>query len=385
MTTLKGVTWKHDRGLAPMLATAREFEIQNPGVHIDWEVRSLHEFGDGSTRSFAESYDLIVIDHPFIGEIARDRSLLSLDELLSRTELDTLRTESVGLSHQSYNYEGRQWALAIDAVSQVAGYRPDLLEAAGVPVPETWDDVFELTRIRPGFVSLALFPLDSLMCFFTLCANAGHPPFSQDSNCVADRDAAESALLQLKRLAKSSSKDAMTLNPIALWERMSTTDDIAYCPLAFGYSNYSRTGYRRSLLAFTNIPSSGAAGCSGSTLGGAGLAISKRCPDIAAAARYAAWVAGADCQRTLYVDSGGQPGNKRAWTDPEVNALTHNFFFQILPTVEHAFLRPRFVGFTQFQNRAFGVISKFLESNEPPAATLDTVDELYRKYVPERS
>jgi multiple sugar transport system substrate-binding protein len=379
MITLKGVTWKHDRGLAPMLATAGRFSEEHPEVRVEWEARSLHEFGDASVSLFAEQYDLIVLDHPFMGEVAENRCVLPLDEHVSQSTLDTLGSESAGVSHESYFYGGHQWALAIDAASHVAGYRPDLLEAAGARVPETWDEVFEMAKIRPGFVTVALFPLDSLMCFFTLCANAGHPPFSEESGRVIDHDAGEFALLRLKALAKISVDNALSLNPIATWERMSTTDDIAYCPLAFGYSNYARNGYRRSLLSFANIPSSGAVGCGGATLGGAGIAISKRCSQVESAVQYATWVAGADCQRTLYVQSGGQPGNRRAWTDPEANALTNGYFESILPTVERAFLRPRYAGFPEFQNGAFNVVWQFLKEDGSPAAMLNALNELYRK------
>jgi multiple sugar transport system substrate-binding protein len=379
MITLKGVTWKHDRGLAPMLATAGRFSEEHPEVRVEWEARSLHEFGDASVSLFAEQYDLIVLDHPFMGQVAENRCVLPLDEHVSQSTLDTLGSESAGVSHESYFYGGHQWALAIDAASHVAGYRPDLLEAAGARVPETWDEVFEMAKIRPGFVTVALFPLDSLMCFFTLCANAGHPTFSEESGRVIDHDAGEFALLRLKALAKISVDNALSLNPIATWERMSTTDDIAYCPLAFGYSNYARNGYRRSLLSFANIPSSGAVGCGGATLGGAGIAISKRCSQVESAVQYATWVAGADCQRTLYVQSGGQPGNRRAWTDPEANALTNGYFESILPTVERAFLRPRYAGFPEFQNGAFNVVWQFLKEDGSPAAMLNALNELYRK------
>jgi multiple sugar transport system substrate-binding protein len=379
MITLKGVTWKHDRGLAPMLATARRFSEEHPDVRIDWEVRSLHEFGDASVSLFAEQYDLVVLDHPFMGQVAQDRCLLPLDEHVSQAIFDTLGNESAGVSHQSYFYGGHQWALAIDAASHVAGYRPDLLDAAGARVPETWEEVFEIAKIRPGFVSVALFPLDSLMCFFTLSANAGDPPFSERSGGVVDDDAGEFALLRLKALSKISVEDALTANPIAIWERMSTTDDIAYCPLAFGYSNYARNGYRRSLLSFADIPSSGPVGCGGATLGGAGIAISRRCSAIEPAIQYATWVASADCQRTLYVQSGGQPGNRRAWTDPEANALTNGYFESVLPTLEKAFLRPRAAGFPEFQNAAFRLVWQFLKSDGSPTATLNALDELYRK------
>jgi multiple sugar transport system substrate-binding protein len=362
-----------------MVATARRFSEEHADIRIEWQARSLHEFGDASAALFAKAYDFIVLDHPFMGQVERDRCLIPLDQYIPRTILDTLERESVGVSHLSYAYGGHQWALAIDAAAQVAGYRPDLLDRAGARVPETWEELVELAKIRPGFVSVALFPLDSLMCFFTLCANAGHPPFSEDSGRVVNHDAGESALLRLKALSKISVEDALITNPIAIWERMSTTDEIAYCPLAFGYSNYARNGYRRSLLSFANIPSSGEAGCAGSTLGGAGIAISKRCTEIELAVQYAVWVASAECQRTLYVQSGGQPGNKRAWTDPQANGLANGYFESILPTVEKAFLRPRFARFPEFQNSAFNVVWQFLKDDGSPGTTLNALDELCRK------
>ena len=46
--TLRGLTWKHDRGLAPLLATATHFCKKHPEVKIQWETRSLQEFGEGS-------------------------------------------------------------------------------------------------------------------------------------------------------------------------------------------------------------------------------------------------------------------------------------------------------------------------------------------------
>jgi multiple sugar transport system substrate-binding protein len=359
MRKLRGLTWKHDRGLAPMLATAREFAAQCADVTIEWDARSLHAFGDVSAAAIASRYDMIVIDHPFMGEVARDRYLLPLDELIPRETLATLAAESVGASHQSYFYDGHQWALAIDAAAQVSGYRPDLLER----FPATWREVIELAKSKPrGFVTPALLPLDSMMCFFSLCAAAGEP-------FPAMGESAERALLALRVLAEHAADDAMSMNPIAVWERMSSTDDIAYCPLAFGYSNYAQPGYRRSPIAFTNVP----AGGNGGTLGGAGLAITASCKDIEAAAEYAAWVAGAECQRTLYVQSGGQPGNRQAWADPDAI----DYFRNTLHTLEHAFVRPRYAGFVGFQTAAAQGVAAFLRGSHTPAQTLQEIDHLY--------
>jgi len=302
-----------------------------------------------------------------MGDVARDGYLHPLDAFVPAGELATLAEESVGASHQSYFYEGHQWALAIDAASQVSGYRADLLPQA----PATWDEVFELARTRPGFVTPALLPLDSMMCFFTLCANAGHPCCSNDAGPLVDRATGEMALDRLQRLAATAAPGALESNPIAIWERMSATNDIAYCPLAFGYSNYARRNYRPNLLSFANIP-----GTRGAPLGGAGLAVTKRCSEPAAF-EYARWVASAECQRTTYVQSGGQPGNRRAWTDAEANSMANGYFQSILPTLEAAYVRPRFANFVDFQTAAGHEVHAVLRGEKMSKAALDEMDRLW--------
>lgn len=377
MVTLRGMTWNHDRGLAPMIATAAKFAETHPNVRIEWEARSLQGFADHPVRQLAEEFDLLVLDHPFMGTVAKNGYLIPLDAYVDSAVLSRLRSESVGASHESYFYDGHQWALAIDAAAQVAGYRPDLLAAAGVKVPSTWEDVAELARIRNGFVTTPLLPVDSFCSFLTLCGGFGETPFAEHSGKVIGKEAGELALRQLKTLLQYTSQDALEWNPIAVWEKMSTTDDIAYCPLAFGYSNYARPGYRRSPIHFANIPSRGSRGPAGAVLGGAGLAISPRCTEMAMAVEYAVWVTSAECQKTIYVQSGGQPGNKTAWSDPRANRMTEQFFEATLLTLEQAFLRPRFAGYVEFQTRASFVISDFLREKRDAASTLRSLDECF--------
>jgi multiple sugar transport system substrate-binding protein len=372
---LRGMTWKHDRGLAPLVATASRFREQNPEVMIEWETRSLQEFGESSIRAFAERYDMVVIDHPFLGEIARENCFLPLDEHFRPAQLSELNDDSVGPSYLSYCFAGHQWALPVDAAGQVAGYRADLLKSAGFKLPQTWEEVLEMAKFRRGFVSLALFPLDALMCFFSLCANQGEPPFSRGPKVVG-KDIGQQALERLHLLAEHSVEEALALNPIAIWEHMSSSDEIAYCPLAFGYSNYARNGYRSRLISFGPIPSGGR-GPVGATLGGTGLAISKKCahPDLALA--YALWVTGKECQRTLYVESGGQPASKAAWLDAHANKLTNGYFAATLAVLENAWLRPRSAGFERFQVAASEPIREFLTSKRSCSEVLERLDELY--------
>jgi multiple sugar transport system substrate-binding protein len=377
LAVLRGVTWKHDRGLAPMLATAARFRDQHPEVSIEWEARSLKDFGDTPLDVLADRYDLIVLDHPFIGTIAQKRCFLALDEYLSADKLNEMEADSIGGSYSSYKMGGHLWALPIDAAAQVSGFRIDLLKSEGFDIPGTWDEVFEIARFRPGFVSVALSPVDSLMCFFSLCANSGEPPFVCKDGTLVSRERGEFALNFLRQLAKHSLPDALSSNPIAIWERMSSSDEIAYCPLAFGYSNYSRSGYRANLLSFGAIPSSGF-GSIGATLGGAGLAISASCSFRELAVEYASWVAGPKCQRTLYVESGGQPGSRSAWRDLAANVLTGGYFFATLQVLERAWVRPRYAGFVNLQTEAAALINQFLGDRLSSRKTLEELNRIFQ-------
>ena len=142
---LRGITWDHERGRDPLLATAERFERET-GIRVTWTARSLQQFADAPIPVLAQSYDLLVLDHPHIGEVVPTGALLPLDELLDGEFIADQARSSVGPSHASYEWEGHLWGLAIDAAGHVSAYRPDLLERLGTAPPETWDDVLELER-----------------------------------------------------------------------------------------------------------------------------------------------------------------------------------------------------------------------------------------------
>src|SRR5436309_829135 len=81
----------------------------------------------------------------------------------------------------------------------------------------------------------------------------------------------------------------LTRNPIATYEVMAATDDIVYCPFAYGYSNYARRGYARHTLRFGGLVSFAGQPLR-STLGGTGLAISAHCRHVEQAVAYARFV-----------------------------------------------------------------------------------------------
>ena len=68
MIELKGMAWDHPRGYEPLPAASSEFSRNNSNVLVNWDVRSLKEFGDMPIESLIERCDLITIDHPYMGQ-----------------------------------------------------------------------------------------------------------------------------------------------------------------------------------------------------------------------------------------------------------------------------------------------------------------------------
>ena len=357
---LRGITWNHTRGLLPMLATAQQFEETHPDVAIRWEKRSLQAFADAPLNDLAQRFDLMVIDHPSIGEAATKGLLLPLDEYLPADFLKDQAQNSVGGSHASYNYHGQQWTLAIDAATPVAGWRADLMERAGAALPKTWSELMELAK--RGLVAVPGLAIDSLMAFFMLANALGGEPFRTAGVVIApeQRDAGVKALTMLRELLTVSVAGSLDRNPIRTWQLLSENDSVAYCPFAYGYSNYSRRSYASNVLTTGGLITLDDGTPLRSTLGGAGLSISTNCRHPELAATYAMHVASADVQRSVYVASGGQPGHQAAWLDEETNCMTNNFFRNTLPTLDAAWVRPRWPGFIAFQDAASTTIHNYL-------------------------
>jgi multiple sugar transport system substrate-binding protein len=356
-----------------MVATAQRYSELHSGVNITWEKRSLQEFAGQPLDQLAERYDLLVIDHPWVGFAARAGWLLPLDEYLPATFLDDQVANSVGPSARSYSFGGHQWALAIDTATPVASWRPDLM--AGSDLPRSWSDLLKLASA--GKVIMPGIPVDTLMNFFMLCSTLGED-VAQSAERVVSTQVGVPALAMLRELALALDQVFFDLNPIRVYEAMTRADRFAYCPFAYGYNNYSRDGYARRPIEFGDLVEIDGRPCR-TTLGGAGLAISRRCVSVKAAVDYAAFVADSVCQRTLYFESGGQPGHRAVWTDERVNLACRNFFINTLPALDRAFLRPRYPGYLRFQVQAGAPIRDYLHYGGDERMLLERLDSLYRE------
>ncbi|WP_204115260.1 extracellular solute-binding protein [Shimia biformata] len=360
--SLRGMTWSDPRGYDPMVAAADAFAKAHPGVTIEWDKRSLQGFESTPVDELAATYDMMIIDHPHVGAVVAEGCLLALDELLPAATMTALMNETVGKSFVSYNLAGHQWALPVDAATQVQAHRPDLGDRVS-----GWRDVVEAAR--DGAVILPLRPPHSLMCVYTLAANIGAPCGSDPTELMRPA-VAEQVFDALQAVTAHLDPTCFSLDPIAALDAMAESDKVRLMPLTYLYKGYADQGYRANRIAFSDMPVLGKNGPVGSALGGTGLAISAGTehPEICAA--FAAWVAGADCQSGFYVQSNGQPGNAVAWASEAANAPVMDAYRNTRLTHEAAWLRPRHNGYMGFQEEGSQIVNDMLTGKTGIAAGL---------------
>jgi multiple sugar transport system substrate-binding protein len=367
MNALRGMAWDHPRARDPLAAISADWS-KRTGVAVEWDARPLKDFEDQALEELATRYDLVLVDYPFMGVAATSGLIVPVDDWVDAAYLADQAAHSVGPSFDSYTWQGKQWALAIDAACQVSAVREDLWKAAGLgAMPRTWADVAALAverRHAPSRVAIPLNPNHAYCAFLSIGVGLAGAGFWRAGQPVEQGAGAE-ALEFLRRLAVNLHSASRSDDPIGISDRMAGADEILYVPLMFGYSNYSRPGFRARKLRFGDAPR-GRSGAIGSVLGGVGMALSSQSRVQDAAALLAREIASPGVQSGIYVRSGGQPGHGAAWESKQADSLVGGFFTSTRETINQAFMRPRVSGHRRFQPLAGALIHQCIWTETMP-------------------
>lgn len=381
---ITGIAWDHRRCWGPLEASVEPWRAR-AGAAVRWDRRSLYSFGEGDLGSYAERYDLVIYDHPFVGDVARNGWFLDLGTLLTAEQQAAFAADAVGASWRSYACAGGIWALPIDTAAQTAAWRADLLERHDAAVPRTLDEVLALAAgLRPHGVCVGwpAVPTDLMCTLVSVAASLGRRPGYEDGVFLAPADT-EFVVGQLRALARVVHPASRAWNPIRCLDHMATTDEVAYAPWLFNYVNYASGTPRKVTFG---APPALAAGLAPSTLlGGAGIGISARASDPEAAFAYAMFLCSPAYQAGDYVTHGGQPGSRAAWTSRACNEATNGFFRNTLATMDRAFLRPTHAGFVPFFHDATLKLAAVVFEDAPVRAFADWLNARYARLLPAES
>lgn len=370
-TLIRGMAWRHRRALEPLLAASAAYEQAHPETRIVWEARPLHGFEFSSVAELARAHDLIVLDHPFMGEVAETRCLVPLDRSLAMSE-----AEFLGPSLATYRYAGATWTVPVDAACQTAMYRPDLLARFGGEVPHSMREVLELGR-RAGQrglrLAMAFAGVHALMTLFTLAAALGRPCELRPNAPFADPGTARACLALMREILGCCPPEALAWNSIAAHEAMIAREDLLYCPAVYCYLTYAEADMARP-LRFADLPAMEAGGAPrGSTIGGAGIGLSARSPVADAAIGFLRFLSEAKTQR-LFAEHHGQPARIEPWQEGETDRRFGGAFSAVRRTMELSWIRPRWPGYLGLQAEGGRLIEAHLRGLIEERETIDRLN-----------
>ncbi|MBX3540303.1 MAG: extracellular solute-binding protein [Chelatococcus sp.] len=377
---LRGITWGHRRAIDPLVEASRVFAARHGGRGVEWAVRDLRAFEHQPLAEAIRDCDLLVFDHPFTGEIAGSGLFLPLDDVLARVPGGTAEATYAGPSLRSYRWQGKVWGAPVDAATMNAIYRPDLLRSLDCPVPQRWEEVIALGRAarRQGlWLGLANGDHHGFLAAGTLMHNRGAPwTATPEGGLVFDLDAFARALDALDEVLGYAHPESGHFNSIALHDAMTTRDDLAYCPLTYGYATYGEADFGQRRLAFGPFPGLDAPLCAGTLVGGAAVGITAHCADPEAARAYVAFLLQSETQDGIFASHHGQPATMSAWSDGAIDQAFNGYFSAVGETLQHAAIRPRFRGFGRFEKQAGHHVGSYLRKETTRSALLAAMRDL---------
>ena len=372
---LKGLAWGHRRATGPLEPLTAAFRREHPDVSIEWTVRPLSDFEHQPIATIADRFDLMIIDHPFCGDIAASGACFPLEEAISELSSDADHLY-VGPSLASYRFAGHVWAAPVDAATPHAAFRPDLLAKAGEPLPTNWEETVQLgKRLRDAGLWIAT-PVVSPHAFATvasLMANLGSPVETDPEQLFAfDRNAMATALDALDEILAYSPPETLDWNAISLSEAMVARDDIVFTPSIYGYATYAEADMRAP-LRFSNFCGVASPFPAGSMLGGTGLAVSAATKHKEMAIAFTRFCLSAPAQERIIPDHHGQPALVSAWETARNDERFGKFFSGVRESIETAWIRPRRRHYIRFQAEAGHLVESYCRRSRDKGSTIEAI------------
>ncbi|WP_135458787.1 ABC transporter substrate-binding protein [Mycobacterium sp. DL99] len=390
---LRGITWDHPRGVDALSACAAQFH-RDTGIAVEWTARPLKAFEEIPIVELARDYDLVALDHPFIGDAVADGALTALDDFWSAEDIEDRMHDSAGPSHASYQWDGRLWGGAVDAACMVSAHQRDRVEP--LELPTHWREVEQFAhRYGRESVLFAANPTHLWGTLLSLCeAVADTDPLRRRhrhadarpdwfSDTGIEADVLTTALEHTSAALRHCAPESLRCDPITVLKRLADPTDAAiYSPLVFGYITYSWPTDRGAVVAFTDAPSLGRTGASVGTLtGGVGLSVSARSELPSEAAEFVRYVTSRPIQQGLYSAAGGQCGRRSVWTDARINEQVTDFYRGTLATMDRAFVRPRLPGYPAYQRAASHTVHASLTAGTPTGHVVTALNRLWCEHV----
>lgn len=335
---LKGLTWNKHWHADTLAALTQMYEMSHPDTQIQWEYSSLLEYEKALFSANINHYDMVLIKNLHMESIVSMGTLLPLESIMDKNELSDISIQAIGASYMAYHDGSHQYCLPQVVTSLVAAYRSDLLENSQLREPKTWNDVLELAKALPDYqkVAMALKPSNLYDIFRCMVG------FTDVSHIY--RDTVDKTLGFLEELVTYLNPQCFEMSMLDIYRKMSSGNEIVYVPMIIGNANYSKDGYRKYLIDFTNAPVYLEDQKPTSIFYGSGIGITRRSEQIDEAASFISYISSRTIQDTMIIDFDGHTIYEDMWLNKSNNQKVNHYFSQTYETQRNAISRRELTG-----------------------------------------
>jgi multiple sugar transport system substrate-binding protein len=211
--TLEFTVWNYS--LDTIQDNVKKFEAENPGIKVKVTDYTWQDYHDAMILRFrgGTTTDIAYVGQDWLPAWAAAGFLAPLDELAPKDVLDGLKADMAPFALSDETYNGKVYGLPYYADTISFIYNKKILEAAGIAVPTTWDEVMAAAeKLKAGGMEHPIvYEFDQELpnfwdAFVAQAYGRGGDLFDADNKAIFD-DPAGPAYQQLTWLQEAFKKD----------------------------------------------------------------------------------------------------------------------------------------------------------------------------------
>lgn len=359
----------------------QDFEKENPGIRINViegpNAANLIEDLYSSAFLLGESpYDLVLLDIVWTPKFAAAGWLLDLQNRVNPEELKAFTVQDI----EAGRYRDGLYRIPIRADVGILYYREDLLKAAGLKPPETFQDLIQASqtlqkqdKVDWGYVWQGR-QYEGLSAMFVevLEGYGGFWVNSDTQEVGLDKPEAIQAVQFLRStIEKGISPPGVTTYIEEDTRRLFQSGQVAFLrnwPYVLPLANEEGSQLRNRVAIKPMVHAPGET--SGACLGGWGFGISSNSTHKEEAWKALQYFMSREAQKRFILGAGYVPSRKELFTDPDVVAK-YPYFPELLQIAQKAVLRPAIPQYAQASDILQRYLSAALSNRMSPEQAME--------------
>jgi len=354
----------------------KDFEAKNPNIRINIieGPNSANLIEDLYSSAFLlgnSPYDLIILDIIWTPKFAAAGWLSDLTNRVNEEELKAFTPQDV----EGGRYEDKLYRIPIRSDVGILYYREDLLKAAGLEPPETFQDLIKTAqalqqqdKVNWGYVWQGRQYEGLSAMFVEVLTGFGGFWVNPDTLEVGlDRPEALKAVEFLRdTIQKGISPPGVTTYIEEDTRRLFQSGQVAFLrnwPYVWPLANQADSSVKGKIAIKPMVHAPG--NNSGACLGGWGFGIAKSSKHQEEAWKAIQYFMSREAQRRFILQAGYVPSRKELFTDPEIVAK-YPHFPQLLEIAQKAVLRPTIAQYAQVSDILQRYLSATLSNRISP-------------------